>query len=86
MVNGLFKEISEEEMMSVNGGCGGGLHGPVDNEPKQSTVKQKVVFWTCFVVFAATSCGNAPNNIPNAADMAAAAAGVNRYNINESTK
>ena len=24
MVNGLFKEISEEEMMSVNGGCGGG--------------------------------------------------------------
>ena len=24
MINGLFKEISEEEMMSVNGGCGGG--------------------------------------------------------------
>ena len=22
MINGLFKEISEEEMMSVNGGCG----------------------------------------------------------------
>ena len=24
MINGLFEEISEEEMMSVNGGCGGG--------------------------------------------------------------
>ena len=27
MVNGLFKEISEEEMMSVNGGCGGTIYG-----------------------------------------------------------
>ncbi|MBO4640358.1 MAG: bacteriocin [Treponema sp.] len=28
MINGLFKEISEEEMMSVNGGCGGGSPSP----------------------------------------------------------
>jgi len=27
MINGLFKEISEEEMMSVNGGCGGDIYG-----------------------------------------------------------
>ena len=26
MINGLFKEISEEEIMSVNGGCGGGIN------------------------------------------------------------
>ncbi|NLK46434.1 MAG: hypothetical protein GX297_07260 [Treponema sp.] len=24
MINGFFREISEEEIMSVNGGCGGG--------------------------------------------------------------
>ena len=24
MINGLFEEISEQEIMSVNGGCGGG--------------------------------------------------------------
>lgn len=27
MINGLFREISEEEMMTVNGGCGGGGAG-----------------------------------------------------------
>ncbi len=26
MINGLFEEISEEEIMSVNGGCGGGCN------------------------------------------------------------
>lgn len=26
MINGLFVEISEEEIMSVNGGCGGGCN------------------------------------------------------------
>lgn len=26
MVNGFFREISEEEIMSVNGGCGGGCN------------------------------------------------------------
>ena len=26
MVNGLFSEISEEEMLSVNGACGGGVN------------------------------------------------------------
>ena len=28
MINGLFEEISEQEIMSVNGGCGGGSPSP----------------------------------------------------------
>ena len=33
MVNGLFRDISEEEIMSVNGGCGGG--GAVTSSKKE---------------------------------------------------
>ena len=45
MVNGLFKEISEEEIMSVNGGCGGsgGLPNSDDSETSKPSIKQIIV-------------------------------------------
>ena len=46
MINGLFVEISEEEIMSVNGGCGGGSPSPGNSNatsPSKPTVGQVIV-------------------------------------------
>ena len=48
MVNGLFKEISEEEMMSVNGGCGGGSPSPGNSKatpPSKPTAGDVIRGW-----------------------------------------
>ena len=40
MINGLFEEISEQEIMSVNGGCGGGSPSPGNTKATQKAFIQ----------------------------------------------
>lgn len=40
MINGLFEELSEEEMLSVNGACAGGANPYAAMQPCQECIKQ----------------------------------------------